>query len=250
VAFDAERRQELRELFVSFAETRDEGMRAELIEAHLGLAEYLARRFNNRGEPLDDLVQVASTGLIKAVDRFEPERGLEFSTYATHTIVGELKRHFRDKGWAVRVPRRMQELHLRMSALVSTLNQDLGRSPTIPEIAQAAGVSEEEVLEAMEAGQAYRFTSLDAPVPGEDSGGSLATSLGEEDEGMVDVEHRVALSPLIAKLPPRQQKILHLRFFEGLTQSEIASRLGISQMHVSRLLARSLAQLRADATEE
>ena len=250
MAFDAERRQELRELFVTFAETRDERQRAELIEAHLGLAEYLARRFNNRGEPLDDLVQVASTGLIKAVDRFEPERGLEFSTYATHTIVGELKRHFRDKGWAVRVPRRMQELHLRMSALVSTLNQDLGRSPTIPEIAQAAGVSEEEVLEAMEAGQAYRFTSLDAPVPGEDSGGSLATSLGEEDEGMVDVEHRVALSPLIAKLPPRQQKILHLRFFEGLTQSEIASRLGISQMHVSRLLARSLAQLRAEATEE
>ena len=250
MAFDAERRQELRELFVRFAETRDDRMRAELIEAHLGLAEYLARRFNNRGEPLDDLVQVASTGLIKAVDRFEPERGLEFSTYATHTIVGELKRHFRDKGWAVRVPRRMQELHLRLSTLVSTLNQDLGRSPTIPEIAQAAGVSEEEVLEAMEAGQAYRFTSLDAPTPGEDGGGSLSTSLGEEDESMVDVEHRVALSPLIAKLPARQQKILHLRFFEGLTQSEIANRLGISQMHVSRLLARSLAQLRAEATEE
>jgi RNA polymerase sigma-B factor len=252
VAFDAERRQELRELFVQFAETRDERMRAELIEAHLGLAEYLARRFNNRGEPLDDLVQVASTGLIKAVDRFEPERGLEFSTYATHTIVGELKRHFRDKGWAVRVPRRMQELHLRLSTLVSTLNQDLGRSPTIPEIAQAAGVSEEEVLEAMEAGQAYRFTSLDAPTPGagDEGGGSLSSSLGAEDDAMVDVEHRVALSPLIAKLPARQQKILHLRFFEGLTQSEIASRLGISQMHVSRLLARSLAQLRAEATEE
>ena len=249
MAFDAERRQELRELFVSFAETRDERTRAELIEAHIGLAEYLARRFNNRGEPLDDLVQVASTGLIKAVDRFEPERGLEFSTYATHTIVGELKRHFRDKGWAVRVPRRMQELHLRLSTLVSTLNQDLGRSPTIPEIATAAGVSEEEVLEAMEAGQAYRFTSLDAPVPGEDAGGSLATSLGEDDVNMVDVEHRVALSPLLAKLPARQQKIIHLRFFEGLTQSEIATRLGISQMHVSRLLARSLAQLRQDATE-
>jgi RNA polymerase sigma-B factor len=249
VAFDAARRQELREMFVTFADTRDGRVRDELIEAHLGLAEYLARRFNNRGEPLDDLVQVASTGLIKAVDRFEPERGLEFSTYATHTIVGELKRHFRDKGWAVRVPRRMQELHLRLSALVSTLNQDLGRSPTIAEIAVAADVSEEEVLEAMEAGQAYRFTSLDAPVPGEEAG-SLATTLGEEDEGMGDVEHRVALSPLIQKLPPRQQKILHLRFFEGLTQSEIAARLGISQMHVSRLLARSLAQLRQDATEE
>jgi RNA polymerase sigma-B factor len=247
-SFDPARRQELREKFHAFAESRSEKLRAELIEAHIGLAEYLARRFANRGEPLDDLVQVASMGLAKAVDRFEPERGLEFSTYATHTIVGELKRHFRDKGWAVRVPRRMQELHLRLSGLVNTLNQDLGRAPTVAEIAQAAGVSEEEVLEAMEAGQAYRFASLDAPVPGEDSG-TLATSLGEEDASMVDVEHRVALSPLIAKLPERQQKILHLRFFEGLTQSEIATRLGISQMHVSRLLARSLAQLRAGASD-
>lgn len=247
-SFDPARRQELREKFHAFAESRSEKLRAELIEAHIGLAEYLARRFANRGEPLDDLVQVASMGLVKAVDRFEPERGLEFSTYATHTIVGELKRHFRDKGWAVRVPRRMQELHLRLSGLVNTLNQDLGRAPTVAEIAQAAGVSEEEVLEAMEAGQAYRFASLDAPVPGDDSG-TLATSLGEEDASMVDVEHRVALSPLIAKLPERQQKILHLRFFEGLTQSEIATRLGISQMHVSRLLARSLAQLRAGASD-
>ncbi|HVF76499.1 MAG TPA: RNA polymerase sigma factor SigF [Acidimicrobiales bacterium] len=236
-------------MFVAFAGSRDEKTRSALIEAHLGLAEYLARRFNNRGEPLDDLVQVASTGLIKAVDRFEPERGLEFSTYATHTIVGELKRHFRDKGWAVRVPRRMQELHLRLATLVNTLNQDLGRSPTIPEIAQAAAVSEEEVLEAMEAGQAYRFTSLDAPVTGEE-GGSLGSTIGEDDDSMADVEHRVSLSPLIAQLPPRQQKILHLRFFEGLTQSEIATRLGISQMHVSRLLARSLTQLRQNASEE
>ncbi|MFP5326698.1 MAG: RNA polymerase sigma factor SigF, partial [Acidimicrobiia bacterium] len=243
MSFDAERRQELRDKFAAFAESRSDKLRDELIEAHIGLAEYLARRFANRGEPLDDLVQVASLGLLKAVDRFEPERGLEFSTYATHTIVGELKRHFRDKGWAVRVPRRMQELHLRLSAIVSTLSQELGRSPTIPEIAAAAGTSEEEILEAMEAGQAYRFTSIDAPVPGEEAG-SLSQTLGEEDEGMADAEHRVALSPLIAKLPERQQLILHYRFFEGLTQSEIAKRLGISQMHVSRLLARSLAQLR------
>src|SRR5687768_4738110 len=217
---DPQRKQELREKFTAFAQSRDERLRAELIEAHLGLAEYLARRFANRGEPLDDLVQVASMGLLKAVDRFEPERGLEFSTYATHTVVGELKRHFRDKGWAVRVPRRMQELHLRLGQVVSTLNQELGRSPTVAEIAQAAGVSEEEVLEAMEAGQAYRFASIDAPMPGEDDGGSLSATLGEEDEHMVDVEHRVSLSPLIAMLPARQQKILHLRFFEGLTQSE------------------------------
>ncbi len=249
MAFDADRRQELREKFAEFSTSRDPAARAELIEAHLGLAEYLARRFANRGEPLDDLVQVASTGLIKAVDRFEPERGLEFSTYATHTIVGELKRHFRDKGWAVRVPRRMQELHLRLSTLVSSLNQQLGRSPTVAEIATAAGVSEEEVLEALEAGQAYRFTSLDAPMPGEEAG-SLATTLGDDDAQMTDVEHRVALSPLIQKLPARQQKILHLRFFEGLTQSEIASRLEISQMHVSRLLARSLAVLREAAEDE
>ena len=247
MAFDAEKKQELRVKFAEFAQTRAAKLRDELIEAHIGLAEYLARRFNNRGEPLDDLVQVASTGLIKAVDRFEPERGLEFSTYATHTIVGELKRHFRDKGWAIRVPRRMQELHLRLGQVINTLNQELGRSPTIAEIAHAAGVAEEDVLEAMEAGQAYRFTSLDAPAPGEDSGGNLGSTIGENDAQFTEVEHRVVLSPLLAKLPARQQTILHLRFFDGLTQSEIASRLGISQMHVSRLLARSLAQLRTDA---
>ncbi|HEX2851452.1 MAG TPA: SigB/SigF/SigG family RNA polymerase sigma factor [Acidimicrobiales bacterium] len=250
--FDADRRQQLREMFAEFGKTRDQRLRAELIEAHLGLAEYLARRFSNRGEPLDDLIQVASTGLIKAVDRFESERGLEFSTYATHTIVGELKRHFRDKGWAVRVPRRMQELHLRLSTLVNQLNQDLGRSPTIAEIAQAADVSEEEVLEAMEAGQAYRFASIDAPMGGagaDDDSSALSATLGEEDAELADAENRAALSPMLAKLPARQQKIIHLRFFEGLTQSEIAARLGISQMHVSRLLARSLAQLRASAEE-
>jgi RNA polymerase sigma-B factor len=172
---------------------------------------------------------------------------VEFSTYATHTIVGELKRHFRDKGWAVRAPRRMQELYLRLGKIVSTLSQELGRSPTIQELAAEAQVSEEEVLEALEAGQAYRFSSLDAPTPGEDDGDSLGARLGEEDAGLVDAEHRVALSPLIARLPAREQTILHLRFFEGMTQSEIAGRLGISQMHVSRLLARSLAQLRAAA---
>lgn len=249
MSFDAERKQELSEKFEEFAQSRDEEVRAELIEAHIGLAEYLARRFSNRGEPLDDLVQVASTGLIKAVDRFEPERGLQFSTYATHTIVGELKRHFRDKGWAVRVPRRMQELHLRLNTVTSTLGQELGRSPTIDEIARRAEVSEEEVLEAMEAGQAYRFTSLDAPTPGEE-GGSLAGTLGEEDDEMIDAERRATLGPLIQTLPDRQQKIVHLRFFEGMTQSEIASRMGISQMHVSRLLARSLDQLRKAAEQD
>jgi RNA polymerase sigma-B factor len=243
-------REELRRMFAEFATSRDDVLRGRLIEAHLGLAEYLARRFSNRGEPMDDLVQVASVGLVKAVDRFDPERAVEFSTYATHTIVGELKRHFRDKGWAVRAPRRMQELYLRLGKLVGTMSQDMGRSPTIPELAAEAQVSEEEVLEALEAGQAYRFTSLDAPAPGDEDSESLAAHLGEEDPQMVDAEHRAALSPLIAKLPAREQTILHLRFFEGLTQSEIASRLGISQMHVSRLLARSLAQLRSASDEE
>ena len=247
--FDPAERQALREKFAAFAVSRDPKLRDELIEAHLGLAEYLARRFSNRGEPTDDLVQVASVGLLKAVDRFDPERAVEFSTYATHTIVGELKRHFRDKGWAVRAPRRMQELYLRLGKIVANLSQELGRSPTIQELATEAQVSEEEVLEALEAGQAYRFASLDAPSPGDDDNDSMMSVLGEEDASLVDAEHRAALSPLLSKLPQREQTIIHLRFFEGLTQSEIASRLGISQMHVSRLLARSLAQLRTAADD-
>ena len=249
MAFDAKEKDDLRRKFREYSESRDPALRSQLVEAHIGLAEYLARRFTNRGEPLDDLIQVASLGLLKAVDRFDPERGLEFSTYATPTIVGELKRHFRDKGWAVRVPRRVQELHLRLASVVSMLSQELGRSPTIGEIAQAAAVSEEEVLEAIEAGHAYRFTSLDAPSSAEEEG-TLASQLGEDDQALVDSEHRMALSPLIARFPARERTILHLRFFEGLTQSEIASRLGISQMHVSRLLARSLAQLRSSAEED
>ena len=243
MAFDENERDQLRRKFEEFNRTQDPGLRDELVRAHLGLAEYLARRFTNRGEPLDDLVQVASVGLLKAVDRFEPDRGLEFSTYATPTIVGELKRHFRDKGWAVRVPRRVQELHLRLGKVVSSLSQDLGRSPTISEIAERADVSEEEVLEAMEAGHAYRFTSLDAPSGNEDEM-TLSAELGAEDQGLIDSEHRVTLSPLIAQFPPRERMILHLRFFEGLTQSEIADRVGISQMHVSRLIRNSLDKIR------
>jgi len=249
MAFDSKERDELRRKFHLYAETRDRSLRDDLVTAHMGLAEYLARRFTNRGEPLDDLVQVAALGLLKAVDRFDPARGLEFSTYATPTIVGELKRHFRDKGWAVRVPRRVQELHLRLASVVGILSQELGRSPTIGEIAQAAAVSEEEVLEAIEAGHAYRFTSLDAP-SGNDDEMSLSAELGAEDQGLIDSEHRVTLSPLIAQFPPRERMILHLRFFEGMTQSEIAGRLGISQMHVSRLLARALAQLRSQAEDD
>jgi RNA polymerase sigma-B factor len=249
MSFDPSQREQLREKFAVFAESRESALRDELVAAHLGLAEYLARRFANRGEPLDDLVQVASLGLLKAVDRFDPGRGVEFSTYATHTVVGELKRHFRDKGWAIRAPRRMQELYLRLGKVVASLGQELGRSPTIAELASETQVSEEEVLEALEAGQAYRFASLDAPSTGEGEGDTLASRLGEDDPALVDAERRATLSPLLSRLPPREQMILHLRFFEGLTQSEIAVRLGISQMHVSRLLARSVAQLRAAADE-
>jgi RNA polymerase sigma-B factor len=247
MSYEPGRRDELRAKFVEFTRDPSPALRDELVAAHLGLAEYLARRFANRGEPLDDLVQVASLGLLKAVGRFDPERGVEFSTYATHTIVGELKRHFRDKGWAIRAPRRMQELYLRLGKVVATLGQELGRSPTIAELATEVEVSEEEVLEALEAGQAYRFTSLDAPARGDSEGETLGSRLGENDAGLDSAERRATLSPLLERLPRREQLILHLRFFEGLTQSEIAGRLQISQMHVSRLLARSLAQLRSDA---
>lgn len=244
MAFDPAQRDLLRAKFVEFAEHRTPALRGELITAHIGLAEYLARRFNNRGEPLDDLVQVASVGLLKAVDRFDPVRGVEFSTYATHTIVGELKRHFRDKGWAVRAPRRMQELYLRLGKIIANLSQEIGRSPTIAELAAEAQVTEEEVLEALEAGQAYRFASLDAPSSGDGEGDTMGSKLGVDDAGIEGAEQRATLSPLLDSLPPRERKILHLRFFDGLTQSEIARHLDISQMHVSRLLARSLAQLR------
>ncbi len=243
MSLEPSRREELREQFIAFAHQREAPLRDELVAAHLGLAEYLPRRFANRGEPLEDLVQVASLGLIKAVDRFDPERGVEFSTYATHTIVGELKRHFRDKGWAIRAPRRMQELYLQLGKVVGALSQELGHSPTIAELAAEVEVSEEEVLEALEAGQAYRSASLDAPV-GNEEGETLGAHLGEEDVSLADVESRATLSPLLAQLPPRERLILHLRFFEGLTQSEIATRLNISQMHVSRLLARSVSELR------
>jgi RNA polymerase sigma-B factor len=249
MSFDATERDELRRKLEEYADTRDRDLRDEIVAAQVGLAEYLARRFRNRGEPIEDLVQVALLGLLKAVERFDPSRGLEFSTFATPTIVGELKRHFRDKGWAVRVPRRVQELHLRMGTVVNNLSQELGRSPTIPEIARRAEVSVDEVLEAMEAGRAYRFSSIDMGTSDEEdrAPGMAAAQLGEDDTGLDEVEHRLLLSPLIASLPKREQMIIHLRFFRGMTQSEIAIRLGISQMHVSRLLARSLTQLRQRA---
>ena len=244
MTLDRTDKEELSRAFQAFADTRDPGIRDQLIEAHLGLAEYLARRFANRGEPLDDLVQVASLGLVKAVERFDPARGLEFTTFATPTIVGELKRHFRDKGWAVRVPRRVQELHLRVTRVIDDLALELGRSPTVQEIAQRAGTTEDEVIEAIDAGSAYRSASLDAGRSDDDESPGLLGQLGESDPELARAERRAALGPLISELPEREQVMLYLRFYEGLTQSEIAKRLGISQMHVSRLLSRSLQQLR------
>jgi RNA polymerase sigma-B factor len=235
-------RDHVKSQFRKLRETEDPAIREELIEVHLGLVEYLARRFVGRGEPLDDLIQVATIGLVKAVDRFDPGREVEFSTYATPTIVGELKRHFRDKGWAVRVPRRLQELSLRLTSVVGELAQRSGRSPTVAEIAEAAGATEEEVLEAMDSAHAYNLISLDAEVTEE--GLSLHEQLGEEDESIDLLEHRASLAPLLEQLPQREQMMLYLRFFRGMTQSEIATRLGISQMHVSRLLSRTLARLR------
>ena len=250
MSLDDHERDELRQRFVAYRATRDRAIRDELIEAHLRLAEHLARRFANRGVATDDLIQVASLGLVKAVERFEPERGLEFSTFATPTIVGELKRHFRDKGWSVRVPRRVQELHVELNTLVGDLTQRLGRSPTITELATAAHTSEEEVLEAMEAAQAYRSASLDAPalVSEEDMRG-LTGQIGGSDDAMFLTENRIVLKDLLAALPKRERLMLHLRYFEGMTQSQIAERLDISQMHVSRLLAKSLRRLRERAEE-
>ncbi|MFI6104317.1 RNA polymerase sigma factor SigF [Streptomyces sp. NPDC093595] len=218
-------------------------LRNQLVRMHLPLVEHLARRFRNRGEPLDDLTQVATIGLIKSVDRFDPERGVEFSTYATPTVVGEIKRHFRDKGWAVRVPRRLQELRLSLTTATAELSQQHGRSPTVHELAERLGISEEEVLEGLESANAYSTLSLDVPDT-DDESPAVADTLGAEDEALEGVEYRESLKPLLEDLPPREKRILLLRFFGNMTQSQIAQEVGISQMHVSRLLARTLAQLR------
>jgi len=244
-----------RDLFAQLAalpEDDDERLRirGELVEIHLPLVEYLARRFRNRGEWLDDLTQVATIGLIKSIDRFDLARGVEFSTYATPTIVGEIKRHFRDKGWAVRVPRRLQELKLALTKAIGDLAQREGRAPTVAEIAAHLQMTEEEVLEGLESANAYSTVSLDAPDSGDEDAPAVAESLGMLDDALEGVEYRESLKPLLERLPPREKRILLLRFFGNMTQSQIATELGISQMHVSRLLARTLTQLREGLTTE
>jgi len=241
-------RNEVREWFRAYHEDADRAARERLVEAHIGLAAGLARRFEGRGEPVDDLIQVASLGLLKAIERFDVDRGFEFSTFAVPTILGELKRHFRDSGWAMRVPRRVQELRLATTTAIADLTQELGRSPSIPEIARRVGGSTEEVIEALDAGQAYRGDSLDAPQSAVDEeGGSLAARIGAIDPALDRLEDDHEMRRLLDKLPDRQRAIVVMRFFGGLTQAEIAERIGVSQMHVSRLLARSLDELRRTA---
>jgi RNA polymerase sigma-B factor len=219
-------------------------LRDQTIEDLLPLATHLAARFRNRGEPFDDLTQVANLALIKAVDGFDPDRGVSFSSYAVPFIAGELKRYFRDKTWHVRVPRRLQELSLQINRATDELTQQLGRSPTVADLAKHLEIGEEETIEALEAAGAYHSLSLDAPAGGEEGTTSLVDLIGSEDSQLDEVDARLALPPLLATLPVREQRILAMRFFGNLTQSQIAAELGISQMHVSRLITRALDTLR------
>jgi RNA polymerase sigma-B factor len=228
-----------------YHEEGDLQAREKLIEQYMSLVRSLARRYAYRGEQLDDLVQIGAIGLIKAIDRFDVNRGVELTTYATPNIIGEIKRHFRDKGWAVRVPRGLQELNVQLSKLMEQLTVQLGRSPTIPELAKAAGVEEEQVLEALESGRAYTSLSLSVGAGGDDDDGlDPLESLGTEEHQYEVSEDRAVLAPGFRALDPRERMILQLRFFDGLTQSQIAQQVGISQMHVSRLIRRSLEKIR------
>jgi RNA polymerase sigma-B factor len=218
----------------------------------MSLVRSLARRYSYRGEQLEDLVQIGAIGLIKAIDRFDVNRGVELTTYATPNIIGEIKRHFRDRGWSVRVPRGLQELNIQLSRLIEELTVTNGRSPTIPELAKAASVTDEEVLEALESGRAYSSLSLSAGSGGHDDDDDLdpLESLGTEEHQYEVSEDRAVLAPGFRVLDERERRILHLRFFEGLTQSQIAQQVGISQMHVSRLIRRSLEKIRDEIAAE
>ncbi|MFJ4096098.1 RNA polymerase sigma factor SigF [Kitasatospora sp. NPDC089913] len=225
-------------------------VRDTLIELNLPLVRYASARFRSRNEPMEDIVQVGTIGLIKAIDRFDPERGVEFPTFAMPTVVGEIKRFFRDTSWSVRVPRRLQELRLALTKAGDELAQRLDRSPTVAELAACLGVSEEDVVEGLAVGNAYTASSLDSSPSDEDGEGPLADRLGYEDLALEGVEYRESLKPLLAKLPPRERRIIMLRFFGNLTQSQIGEEIGISQMHVSRLLTKTLTQLREGLTTE
>jgi RNA polymerase sigma-B factor len=244
------RAREDRELFKRHLGAGDPKARDELIERFLPLARQLARRYQRAEEPLDDLVQVASIGLIKAIDRFDLSREVAFSSYAVPTILGELKRHFRDRTWSVRVPRDLQELALRVDRAVSELSRGLHRSPTVAEISAVVEANEEQVLEALEAAGAYRATSIDAPRGSEDDAGdTLGDAMGREEHGFGLAEDRATLDRLLDTVTRREREVLRLRFEEDLTQAEIGERIGVSQMQVSRIIRQSLIRLRAAARQ-
>ena len=232
-----------RELLRRLHEEGDGSAREQLVQRHLPLVRSLARRYAGRGEALEDIEQVGAIGLLKAIDRFELAREVSLATYATPTVVGEIKRHFRDKGWAMRVPRALQELNARMSATIDRLTSRLGRSPSVAEIAAELETTPEEVLEALEVGTAYTTLSLSGGPGGEDESDPL-DSLGEEDEEFARSEDRAALAPAMAHLSPREREIMRMRFEEGLPQTQIAERVGLSQMHVSRLIRKALGVIR------
>ncbi|HEX4558282.1 MAG TPA: RNA polymerase sigma factor SigF [Mycobacterium sp.] len=233
------RLQDLPDSSAQFQRQRD-----QIVERCLPLADHIARRFDGRGEPRDDLVQVARVGLVNAVIRFDVNAGSDFVSFAVPTIMGEVRRHFRDNSWSVKVPRRLKELHLRLGAATADLSQRLGRAPTATELAAELDMDRDEVIEGLVAGSSYNTLSIDSGGGGNDDAPAIADTLGDVDTGLDQIENREALRPLLAALPERERTVLVLRFFESLTQTQIAERVGISQMHVSRLLAKSLARLR------
>lgn len=238
--------EETAELFREYARDRNPSIRDKLILRHQNLVHYLAGKFANRGIPLEDLAQVGMIGLINAVDRFDPDRGLQFSTYATPTILGEIRRHFRDKGWSLKVPRRLQELNIAAAKAAEQISAAMGRSPTIAEVAERIGASEEETLEAIELGNAYETVALDAPMQaqGESAPLTLAEFLGEEDESLQKIDSYGDLRQAIDSLEPREKAIIYYRFFKDLSQTQVAKRLNISQMHVSRLQHKAMKKLK------
>jgi RNA polymerase sigma-B factor len=241
------RRLRERQLFARYRGRHDLTAREELVERFLPLATQLAQRYRRGAEPLEDLVQVASVGLLKAIDRFDPERGTAFSSFAVPTIAGELKRHFRDKGWAVRVPRDLQELSQRVDRTADRLMHELGRAPSVSEIADDLGVTPEQLLEAREAAAAHRADSLDRPSGDDEDGTRFVDTLGAPEPGYLQAEHAATLGAMMSVLSDREREILRLRFEEDLTQSEIGRRLGVSQMHISRLLREAVRRLRETA---
>jgi RNA polymerase sigma-B factor len=246
----AARALEDRRLLERYHRKADPAAREALVERFLPLARQLARRYQRAGEPLDDLIQVASLGLLKAIERFDPARETAFSSFAVPTILGELKRHFRDKGWSVRVPRDLQELAVKVERVGEDMAGELGRAPTPTEIGERLGANTEQVLEAREAAGAYRAVSLDRPRNEQDEEGELVDAFGSEDHGFAVAEDAATVERLMRVLSEREREVLRLRFEEDLTQSEIGEIVGVSQMHVSRLIRQSIARLRAEVEEK